>query len=655
MKRKSLYTLLMCVILACASAAIVACGKKDKCAAGHTYDEYMVCTVCGYCPYTLSYDLNNDRESYAVVGLSSGPITEEGIEIRIPPTYCGLPVTEISGNAFARHYYVTSITIPQSVTSIGAGLFSGCDSLREITVASDNPKYHSAGNCLIETATKTLIAGCKNSIVPTDGSITNVGDRAFYNCSSLTSIEIPQQVTSIGDHAFSDCSKLTSITIPQSVTSIGSGAFSSCVCLTIYCEAQSAASGFDSNWSGWYYPCPVVWNCKNNDKDADGYAYAIIDGVRYSLKDGIATVIRQLSDLSGSVTIPSSVIYKSASYTATSIASSAFEDCALSGIGLPSSITSIARRAFRNCGHLSAITIPQSVTSIEWEIFEGCDVLSEITVANGNPKYHSTGNCIIETSTKTLIAGCKNSIIPTDGSVTSIGRDAFSGCSSLTSISIPQGVTSIGSYAFFGCGSLTNITIPSSVTSIGSGTFWYCRSLTSISIPQSVTSIGGGAFEACSKLTSITIPNGVTSIGDRAFSDCSSLTSITIPNSVTSIGGGAFSGCESLTSITIPQGVTSIGDDAFFNCRKLTSITIPQVTSIEKSAFEGCIGLTDITIPQSVTSIRERAFHYCSSLTSITYGGTKAQWEAIGKQNWNYNTGNYTITCTDGTLSKSES
>ena len=144
--------------------------------------------------------------------------------------------------------------------------------------------------------------------------------------------------------------------------------------------------------------------------------------------------------------------------------------------------------------------------------------------------------------------------------ITAIGSDSFSGCSSLTSITIPDGVTSIGNSAFSGCFNLTSITIPDSVTSIGRSAFAYCTSLTSITIPDSVTSIRETAFRDCSNLTSITIPDAVTSIGNAAFWNCSSLTSVTIPDGVTSIGGGAFSGCSSLTCITIPNSVTSIGD-----------------------------------------------------------------------------------------------
>ena len=241
--------------------------------------------------------------------------------------------------------------------------------------------------------------------------------------------------------------------------------------------------------------------------------------------------------------------------------------------------------------------------------------------------------------------------------IMSIGQWAFSSCTSLTSVSIPNSVTSIGYKAFGGCKSLKSVTIPNNVTSIGGSAFSGCTGLTSVTIPNSITSIGNFAFEGCSGLTSVTIPNSVTNIGenafwgtalyenpanwengalyiddclikvdegfvghfrikentrviaDGAFVNCKSLTSVIIPNSVTRIGDVVFAGCESLTSVTIPNSVTSIGYIAFEGCKSLNSVTIPNsVTSIGNEAFKGCSSLTSLTIPNSVTYIGWRAF-----------------------------------------------
>jgi hypothetical protein len=258
------------------------------------------------------------------------------------------------------------------------------------------------------------------------------------------------------------------------------------------------------------------------------------------------------------------------------------------------------------------------VTSIGERVFLGCSGLTNIAVESGNSIYHSEGNCLIETASKTLILGCKNSVIPTDGSVTSIGYAAFSGCSGLTSITIPSGLTSVGNEAFYDCSSLTSITIPDGVINIGEYAFSGCNSLTSITIPNGVINIGNYTFCDCSSLTSITIPDSVTNIGDYAFAHCNSLTSITIPDSVTNIGYDAFSSCSSLTSITIPNSVTSIGNYAFHYCSSLTSITIPSgMMSIEDGTFYSCSSLTSVTIGDSVKSIGNYAFEYCYKLVEV--------------------------------------
>ena len=394
--------------------------------------------------------------------------------------------------------------------------------------------------------------------------VVNIRDYAFWECESLTSITIPNSVTSIGEGAFSECTSLNSISIPNSVTAIGEYAFSECTSLNSISIPNSVTA------IGEY----AFWCCKSLT----------------------------------SITIPNSV---------TSIGESAFWGCkSLTSITIPNSVTSIGESAFRNCTSLTSITIPNSVTSIGKNALSSCKSLTVIEVENGNTIYDSRNNCnaIIETISNTLIAGCKQTIIP--NSVTSIGVRAFSGCSSLTSITIPNSVTNIGNGAFNGCSSLTSIVIPNSVTSIGEETFKGCSSLTSVALPNTLINIGKCVFCGCFNLTSITIPNSVKSIGSGAFCSCSSI-KVESNNEVYDSRNGCNAIIETATNTLIigcqntivPNSIISIGERAFCNCKSMTSITLPQsVKNIGYKAFHNCSSLKTITIPNSVIAIGEGAF-----------------------------------------------
>jgi len=596
----------------------------------------------------------------------------------------GNSVTSIGDRAFYGCTSLTSIEIPASVTSIGDRVFADCTSLTSITVASGNTKYHSEGNCIIETATKTLIRGCKTFVIPT--GVTHIGECAFSGYTGLTSIEIPASVESIGDYAFYGCTGLTSITIPNSVTSIGVQVFVGCSGL----ESISVAGG------------NTVYDSRNG-------CNAIIETASNTLIAGCKNSV-----------IPTGV---------TSIGRAAFLNCsALTSVTIPASVTSIGLNAFRECTSLTSIEIPASVTSIDdWAFFE-CSSLTSVTIyattpptlgdqafadnASGRKIYvpmaslgtyqtnwseyaggivgfsgtcgasghetdvlwayeagtlnifrvGSTGDMADYTEGAAPWNSYKGDItkVVIGNGVTHIGNNAFNGCNGLfVLISEAATTPSLGSNALDGCTLLNAIGVPSGTASAyksatnwaayadkifaidgtcGTGVYYSYDSTTkTLNIFGTETVWGYYDFmdvpwnSYCDEITTVVIGNGVTHIGDWGFYGCSSLTSITIPNSVTNIGGHAFYGCIGLTSITIPNSVTSIGYRAFYYCTGLTSVTFGNsVTSIDVEAFWDCTGLSSIEIPASVTSIGSGVFAGCTSLTSITVASGNTKYHSDG-------------------------
>ncbi len=628
--------------------------------APHNYGDDNICDDCEYKKPSegLAYEYDKGTDSYIVTGIGScndneivipgtydnkpvisiGERSFEGCEnltsIEIPNS-----VTSIGNNAFSGCSNLTSIVIPNSVTNIGDSAFSGCRSLTSIIIPNsvtsigywaflnctnlasieipnsvtsigyrafydcDSLKYNTYNNAkylgnkdnqylVLVKAENKEITECK-----INEKTKFILNSAFYGCSSITSIEIPNSVTSIGDDAFSGCSGLTSIEIPNSVTSIGWYAFSGCTNLTSIEIPNSVTSIGNSAFNG-----------------CDSLKYNIYNNAKYL----------------GNKDDPYLVLVKADNKEIT--------ECEIN-----EKAKFILNSAFNGCSSLTSIEIPSCVTYIGYSAFYGCDSLQSVTF-EGESQLQSIGDDAFKDCSSLISIEIPNS-------VTSIGDGAFSGCTNLTSIEIPNSVTSVGLLAFYNCSSITSIEIPNSVTSIGDYAFSDCESLTSIEIPNSVTSIGEYTFYDCTNLTSIVIPNSVTSIEWYAFSGCSRLQNVYFQGTIEewckidfkneksnplSNGAKLYIEGREVNELSLPEGVTEIKDWTFYCCTNLTSIEIPNsVTSIGDYAFSGCDNLKSVIIGNSVTSIGRSAFYGCSNLTSVYYHGTAEEWNGIEIDDYN--------------------
>ena len=337
-----------------------------------------------------------------------------------------------------------------------------------------------------------------------------------------------------------------------------------CVCLLLLALYGGVA---------WAYEEPAWAYYEEPDFHVDGIAYNVLSEENRTVEVtfnrlGQYGSIDNSDYVSGAIVIPQRIIYSGKTYT----------------------VVAIGDFAFNRCRSLTSVLIPNSVTSIGNGVFLQCSISENVLVDDANPRYTSVDGVLYTINKDTLIVCPRaKATVEIPNSVTTIESSAFSGCSSLTSVELPN-ATTIGDEAFFRCDALTCVELPN------------------------VTTIGDNAFYDCSSLTSVELPN-VTMIGVQAFFDCSSLTSVELPN-VTTIGGLAFSGCDGLTSVELPNA-TTIGDNAFSGCDGLTSVELPNATMIGYSAFYDCSSLTSVEIGSSVTTIGGLAFYGSDSIRTI--------------------------------------
>ena len=559
--------------------------------------------------------------------------------------------------AFARCKSIRSITVGDEVASIGLGAFEQCTSLESLTIPFIGANADGTGNAYIGhifgvTNTYYYSSPCPSSlktITLTKG--TELIDQAFYMCTSVESIYLPDTIVSIGYRAFGECKSLKTISIPSGVTSIGSGAFYLCTSL----EELKLPEVIGAIPSDMFYGCAAL-------KKVD-------------IPNGVASIgSNAFSGCSSleSIAIPGGV---------TEIGTYAFNGCsALKEITIPSGVANIAEGTFTNCQALKTVNLPASVTEIGKSAFMSCTALESIDLTNvktiGNSAFYecnslkSINSSSLEMLDLYAFRNCTGLERIEISSVIGIGEYAFAGCTSLEYVDLGSALETIDTYAFYGCTALKTVYVPETVNFVGAMAFGGCSSLvynehdnasyigsktspyiifvkhndktvTSCDIPDSARVICDGVFENCSSLQKVTGGNGLVYIGNKAFYYCRNLTefsfgnklerlggsafygaglkTVVLPDSLEVIGGSAFGYCSSLTSLTIGSGLKTIPTYAFSGCSALTSVDLGQVETIERSAFQSCTALTSVTIPISVKSINGEAFYACEKLTSAVF------------------------------------
>jgi hypothetical protein len=570
--------------------------------------------------------------------------------ITMPPS-----VTSIEDGAFGDCSGLTNITLGAGVNNLSTSAFAGSDNLLAINVAPSNSFLSSLSGVVFNKNQSTLIQfptgfkggytvpssvtsiaayafeDCELTDVTISSNVTSIGLDSFQGCGNLTNVTMLGGVVSIGIFAFADSPELATVNIPASVTDIAYGAFAYDGLTAVYFEGNAPASD-SSVFLG---------------ESATLYYLAGTSGWG-SNYDGLTTVIQDAPSPNGSLQVtilPTGAVTSGAQWQ---VDGGLFQPSGAAVVGLSVGSHTVSFTT------VSGWSPPgNELVSVDADVTNTATGTYTVEAAPASDFAFVTNEGSI---TITGYTGPGGSVeIPstiTGLPVASIGEQAFSSVSTLTSVTIPDSVINLGDYAFSSCSDLTEVTISQSVSNIGTGTFEDCYSLSTVTFRGTITSLGDYAFSSCPGLSSLTIPDTVTNLGQYVFFG-GGLTNVTIPAGLVSIGEAAFLYCNYLpainvdpanpayasaagvllnksqtelveypdgnleTSYTISNSVTSIGDTAFEYC-KLTVITIPtSVTNIGNYSFESCSSLTGVIIPGSVTSVGDEAFAQCNGLTGI--------------------------------------
>lgn len=564
-------------------------------------------------------------------------------------------VDTIKNYAFENCNGVQSVTIGNSVKYIGDNAFSGCLGLTTVNFNATNCSAMGGDYCAMSNPEYMVFWNCPSlSTVNIGDNVLKIPQNAFLNCESLISVNMGNSVSRIGGNAFSGCRGLTTITIPSSLEFIENNAFSLCLHLTAVYYTGSVEEWcrivFGSNYQFSTNPLYYAHNLYINDSLLTSLVIpeTITEIKPYAFYN--ASCLTSVS-LGNSV----ETIGDHAFYGCTGLTEPIYTDRQFvympygyaSEYTIPDGIQQIVGGAFENCNSLASVTIPNSVTSINFRAFYNCNGLTEVHYQGDivqwcNISFNgSYGSNPLESGHNLYINDSLVTNLTIPESITVIKSNVFSGASCLTSVTIPNTVTSIYSRAFYNCIGLQCVLIPSTVTFIASEAFYMVGSIIyngpATGSPWGARSVGGFVdgdliysdntetyLIGCNQLASeVTIPNTVTTIGPQAFLNCDQLTSITIPNSVTEIGSGAISGCKNLEEISIPfvgGSASATSQSSITQFGYIFGTDIYDGVYITQGHNAGtCIpgGLRHVNITGG-----EKIFHYafegCSMLHSVT-------------------------------------
>ena len=565
--------------------------------------------------------------------------------------------------SYCRSTGFNSIFIPINVNNIHGSAFSYCvevgrplpdGSTGTIKVDDGNSTYKDYdSNCIVRTADKKLIIGCRVTTIPNEVAI--IGASAFQGHSELLDINLHSGIVTIEQYAFYDCSKLSNLnrgktdvsaaSIPEGIQSIGASAFSRCTELGNNSDTQpliipSTTDNLEGN--PFTYTPKIkkiqVTSGNHNYEDRGCDAVFIIDtddliiGCQSSIipsdcKQIGAYAFCGCSSLTGTnndgvtITIPESVTTSDGYH---GIGTGAFAHSGVTVMKIPSSVEEIRAETFQG-SRLSKITLHDGITSIGQSAFHGCGSLQQILI-DGKQENRLPANCL--SIGNYSFYTCPITSIVLNDNLTTIGDRAFQSCSKLESIRIPESVVTLGGLAFYGCSSLREAIIGNGIKTLNNTTFAHCKALTNVSMPSNLDTIGAEVFYSCTALKEIDIPQSVKSIGNYAFYGCTSLTRVTIQaNSLLkSIGSSAFAGCNLLQFIEIPESAQTINESAFDGCN-LSAADFSkheQLKTIGRYAFRNNRNLSSVTLPASIETIGDQAFNTGSSIQTVTIYSQKA-------------------------------